>query len=54
MPWCVKGCSNESRLKKNVSYNKKLGEQIKFLKKRLNSYIRAKKKLLEKYSCKIG
>ena len=39
---------------KNASYNKVLGEEVKFLKKRLNSYIRAKRKLLEKVSCKMG
>ena len=42
MTYCVKGCSNWSRLNKNVSYNKVLGEEINFLKKGLNSYIRTK------------
>ena len=39
---------------KNISYNKVLGEEIKLLKERLNSYMRAKPELLEKVSCKIG
>ena len=37
---CVTGCTNQSGLNKNASYNKVLGE-IKFLKKRLSSYTRA-------------
>ena len=40
-------------MNKNVSYNKVLGEKIKFSKKILNSYIRTKPQLLEKVSCKI-
>ena len=48
MPWCVKGCSNESRLKKNVSYNKKLGEQIKFLKKKTKFLYQSKKTAIGK------
>ena len=36
------------KVEKNASYNKALREEIKFLKKRLNSYIRAKPQLLEK------
>ena len=54
MTCCVKDCSNQSKLNKNVSCNKVLGEEIKFLKKkRLNPYIRAKPQLLEKVLCKI-
>ena len=53
MTRCVKGCSNQSRLNKNASFNKVLREEIKFLKKKkkeIKSYIRAKPQLLEKVS----
>ena len=53
MDCCMKGRSNWSRLKKNASYNKVLGEQFKFLKK-LNSHVRAKPQQLQNVSCKIG
>ena len=36
MTCCVKGCSIQSRLNKNASYNKVLDEEIKFLKRKLN------------------
>ena len=36
MTYCVKGCSNQSRLNKNASYHKVLREEIKFLQRRLN------------------
>ena len=35
---CVKGCSNQSRLNKNVSYNKIPGQERKDIK---NAWIRA-------------
>ena len=44
---CVRGCSSQSRLNKNVAYQKMSGE-----KRRLNSYIRGKPQLLEKVSLK--
>ena len=37
-----------------ASYTKVLGEEIKFLKRKSNSYIRAKPQLLEEFLCKIG
>ena len=37
MTCCVKGCSNQSRLNKNASYNKVLHEEIKYLKRRLKT-----------------
>ena len=52
MTCCMKGCSNQSRLNKNASYNKVLCE-IKFLKKRLHFYIRAKPQLLERFRIKL-
>ena len=48
MTCCVKGCSNQSRENKNASSNKVLGEETKFFKKKIKSYIRAKPQLLEK------
>ena len=54
MTCCVTDCTNYSGLNKNGSCNKVLAEEIKFFKKRLNSYIRGKPQLLEKVSRKIG
>ena len=39
MTCCVKGCSNESRLNKDASYNKVLHEEIKFLKKDILKFL---------------
>ena len=38
MACCVKGCSNQSRLNKNASYNKVLREEIKYLKKKIKNH----------------
>ena len=50
MTCCVKGWSNQSRLNKNASCKKVRREEIKFLKKKIKSYIRAKPQLLKKGS----
>ena len=49
--YCLKGCSNQSILNKNVSYHK---VYIRWREKILHSYLRWKPQLLEKVSCKIG
>ena len=42
MTCCVTGCTNQSGLNKNASYNKVLGEEIKFLKKKIKFLYKSK------------
>ena len=52
MTCCMKGCSNQTRLNKNASYNKVLQEDTKFLKKNQVLY-KSKITALEKSFMKI-